>query len=58
VGVVEFDIPVPKERDSGWAVVAASELKLNVVYGTLIKASGVMCGLDHGHPFLMQVLSH
>lgn len=58
VGVVEFDIPVSKGRDSGLAVVVASELKLNVVYGTLIKSSGVMCGLDHGHPFLMQRLSH
>jgi hypothetical protein len=58
VGVVEFDTPVSKGRDSGLAVVVAAELKLNVVYGTLIKASGVMCGLDHGHPFLMQVLSH
>ncbi len=58
VGVVEIDIPICKRADSGYAVVVASELKLNVVYGTLIKASGVMCGLDHGHPFLMQRLSH
>jgi hypothetical protein len=58
VGVVEIDIPVPSRKDTGLAVVVAAELKLNAVYGTLIKASGVMCGLDHGHPFLMQVLSH
>jgi hypothetical protein len=58
VGTVEFDIPVSKARDSGFAVVVATELKLNVMYGTLMKASGVMCGLDHGHPFLMQLLSH
>jgi hypothetical protein len=58
VGVVEFDIPTSKSGSPGLAVVVAAELKLNIVYGTLIKASGVMCGLDHGHPFLMQMLSH
>jgi hypothetical protein len=58
VGIVEIDAPVSRGKDSGLAVVVAAELKLNVIYGTLIKASGVMCGLDHGHPFLMQLLSH
>ena len=58
VGVVEFDIPTSKKGGPGLAVVVAAELKLNIVYGTLIKASGVMCGLEHGHPFLMQMLSH
>lgn len=58
VRAVEFDIPVSKGRHSGLAVVVAAELKLNIIYGTLMKSSGVMCGLDHGHPFLMQLLSH
>lgn len=58
VGTIEFDVPVSKHRHSGLAIVVASELKLNIVYGTVIKATGIMCGLDHGHPFLMQLLSH
>jgi hypothetical protein len=58
VSVVEFDIPTSKGGSAGLAVVVAAELKLNMVYGNLIKASGVMCGLEHGHPFLMQMLSH
>jgi hypothetical protein len=58
VGTVEFDIPISKGRHSGLAIIVASELKLNVVYGTVIKATGVMCGLDHGHPFLTQLLIH
>jgi hypothetical protein len=58
VGIVEVDIPVSKSKDTGLAVVVAAELKLNLVYSIVIKSSGVMCGLDHGHPFLMQRLVH
>jgi hypothetical protein len=58
VGMEEIEIPVTKGTGGGLAVVVASELKLNAVYGLMVKSSGVMCGLDHGHPFLMQRLGH
>ena len=58
VGYVDTDLPdTPSERD-GLAVVVGSELKLIAIYGLVVKSTGVMCGLDHGHPFLMQRLAH
>lgn len=58
VGSVDVDVPVTSTEHDGLAVVVGSELKLNAIYGLVVKASGVMCGLDHGHPFLMQRLAH
>ena len=58
VSFVDADLPDAPAEDDGLAVVVGSELKLNAIYGLVVKSSGVMCGLDHGHPFLMQRLSH
>ena len=58
VGCVDLDLPVTATERDGLAVVVASELKLNAIYGLIVRATGVMCGLDHGHPFLLQRLSH
>ena len=58
VGHVDADLPDTPEESDGLAVVVGSELKLNALYGLTVKSTGVMCGLDHGHPFLMQRLSH
>lgn len=55
---VEGDLPEFTKAGDGVAVVVAGELKLNPIYGLIQKDTGVMCGLDHGHPFLMQRLSH
>jgi hypothetical protein len=58
VGALEVEIPVTQRAEDGMAVVVAAELKLNAIYGIVHKETGVMCGLDHGHPFLMQRLAH
>ena len=58
VGFVDADLPETPNENDGLAVVVGSELKLNAIYGLVVKSTGVMCGLDHGHPFLMQRLSH
>lgn len=48
-GCPQFDHPV--------GIVIASDLKTSSFFGTR-HADGRMVGLDHGHPFLAQVLNH
>lgn len=58
VGQWVGDAALSESSADPFAVVVASELKLNLIYSIIDCESKVMYGLDHGHPFLLQLLAH